>query len=367
MIETKTKYTYNDVCIVPAEVSSIRHRSQCNVFYEDEMLPLFTAPMNTVVDETNFRLFKRNNIHPILPRTSNIKLRLKLSNEFWCAFSLSEFEQYFVKCEDEENMLDYGEKHYVLIDIANGHMKDLLLLIKAAKEKLVNNITIMAGNIANPETYNDLSEAGTDYVRIGIGGGHGCLTTSNTGIHYPMISLIDACRTAKNRYNCKAKIVADGGIRGYSDIIKALAAGADYVMCGSIFNKMLESSGETRILEITEKYQPFIHVTNNDIVNQYEDETRKNFDSGICKYKKQFYGMSTKIAQKIMGCNSLKTSEGLERIQPVEYTMDGWIENFIDYLRSAMSYTGHTSLRGFTSGRVLLTVMSNNTYHSVNK
>lgn len=174
MIETKTKYTYNDVCIVPAEVSSIRHRSQCNVFYEDEMLPLFTAPMNTVVDETNFRLFKRNNIHPILPRTSNIKLRLKLSNEFWCAFSLSEFEQYFVKCEDEENILDYGEKHYVLIDIANGHMRDLLLLIKAAKEKLVDNITIMAGNIANPETYNDLSEAGADYVRIGIGGGHGC-------------------------------------------------------------------------------------------------------------------------------------------------------------------------------------------------
>jgi isopentenyl diphosphate isomerase/L-lactate dehydrogenase-like FMN-dependent dehydrogenase len=81
-----------------------------------------------------------------------------------------------------------------------------------------------------------------DYqYEIGIGNGAGCLTTQQTGVGYPMASLIQECYRIKKGAGLKAKIVADGGFKIYSDVIKALALCSDYVMLGGILNRSLES------------------------------------------------------------------------------------------------------------------------------
>ena len=74
---------------------------------------------------------------------------------------------------------------------------------------------------------------------------HNCLTSENAGIGYPLASLMKECYEVSQSINNPAKIVADGGIKSYSDILKALALGADYVQIGSLFNKALESCGDT--------------------------------------------------------------------------------------------------------------------------
>lgn len=350
------KYTYNDISIVPVACSRISSRLECNPLYEDGKLPLFTAPMTSVIGLDNIELFENNGIHPILPRTINLKERIENMKFSFSAVSLSEFV----------NMVDVNlntkDPLYICIDIANGHMKDLHDAILDAKSKFPNMV-IMAGNVASPEGYEALSRVGCDYIRVGIGGGHACITSSNTGIHYPMASLVRECFVKKNTYNLESKIVADGGIRGYSDITKALALGADYVMCGTLFNKMLESSSETKITNtMLMRYQK-IHFTLNgrevepgDVVDQYDESVARMFKEGKLNLEKVYYGMSTKRAQTEMGNNSIKTSEGIERVQAVEYTMAQWIENFKHYLTTAMSYVGRDELSlyvGLSDNRII--------------
>ena len=169
----------------------------------------------------------------------------------------------------------------------------------------------------------------------------GCLTTVQTGIGYPMASLIESCYKIKIGMDTKTKIVADGGFKKYSDIIKALALGADFVMLGSIFNKSLESAGET-----------IKHTSDNSIgmiIDQYSQEAKDMFNAEIT-LRKVFRGMSTKDVQKKWGKNDLVTSEGVVKSHKVEYTLDGWRNNFEDYLRSAMSYTGKKELHEFIGG-----------------
>ena len=181
----------------------------------------------------------------------------------------------------------------------------------------------------------------------------GCLTTQQTGIGYPMGSLIQETKLIADTLNNPAKIVADGGFKKYADIIKALALGADYVMLGSILNKALESAGDT------------IDYGEQKHVNQYLDNTLERFKNGYVFYKK-FRGMSTKEVQKSLGNEILKTSEGVVREYKVEYTLQGWAENFEHYLRSAMSYTDSQSLNDFI-GEVNTIVISENAFNRYNK
>lgn len=337
MLYNNTLYSLSDITIIPAKVSKIRSRSECSpeclgLTGKSGFLPIITAPMDSVVGPENYQEFIKNGVSPVIPRTTPLKERLSLCAEIFCAFGLAEIEEEFlVKTNSSKDL-------YLLIDIANGHMEAQLEIGKKLREKYGEHLHLMGGNIANPETVIEYGIAGFDYVRVGIGGGAGCITSTQCGIHYPMASLLSEIHSLLGKHCFKLKIVADGGVKTYSDAIKCLALGADYVMMGYTLSKCLEASG--------------------DFVNALGDSISRGvaeiyFEEGKDIFK-EYHGMSTKTAQaKILGVNleecrqSLKTSEGrIERIK-IEYTLSGWIQNFRSYLTSAMSYTGFKTLRGF--------------------
>lgn len=352
-------FDFDDILIEPELHTNIVSRKKVDVLEEKQMLPLFTAPMDTVISEENCMIFNSNKIYSIIPRKSNLSQKdVSTDHKIWFAYGLDDFKKIFI-----DNHIDIHpkDKVYALIDIANGHMKVVKDLLVQSKEIYGRQLVLMVGNCANPMTYLSLAQAGADYVRMGIGNGAGCLTTVQTGVGYPMASLIHETYLIQQERNLAAKIVADGGFKKYSDIIKALALGADYVMLGSILNKTLESAGET--FEENKKYDSWTDP--GEKVNQYSKEVKDQFIMGK-KYFKKFRGMSTKEVQKSLGRETLKTSEGISKIQPVEYTLSSWVENFTDYLKSAMSYTDCLTLGEFI-GKVRFNKISKNSFDRFHK
>ena len=377
MFKTNTRYGYNDVMIQPAVVSDINHRSECNPYIEDGMLPIFTAPMSTVVDTQNYDLFYENHLFAILPRNINWEIRKEwIYKGKWVAVSLGEFEDFICK---EDNFRQCPKDYHlrIVIDVANGHMKKIFMLSCLAKIIHGNHLEIMSGNIANPKTYDDYCGAYIDYVRVGIGGGAGCITSSNTGIHDGIASLLNdinsykAYRKANGKFY--TKVVADGGIRGYSDVIKALALGADYVMIGSVLAQTVESAApiykKNKIGAVAT--EPFSEVTTKDIRPLNEDKCLgKWVDKNGKVYGhlyKEFYGMASKYGQISINGEKTKTSEGIKKELEVTTNLDTWVDNMTAYLRSAMSYCNITDVKCFTPTNVTVQVISNNTVNSINK
>jgi GMP reductase len=341
--EKDIKVDFNDILIKPSVTTDITSRSEVNPFDKNGFLPLFTAPMDTVVDSTNADLFHSSKINICLPRGEK-----RTNSVMFESYSLAQFKTEFYDkngINDSDNL-----PVYVLIDTANGHIQELINMAKFSKEFYGEKIKLMVGNIANPDTYKLLSDVGVDYIRVGIGNGNGCLTTQQLGIGYPMASLIRECYYTSLTLDNPAKIVADGGMKEYSDIIKALALGADYVMLGSILNKCVESCGKTYIKG---QGRP-IEISNSEAINHF-----KMGDLGESVIIKEFRGMSTKEVQKKWGNDVLKTSEGVVRHRPVEYTLEQWIDNFESYLRSAMSYVNARTIEEFQNNSEFINITNN--------
>lgn len=446
MIQNIKGYSYNDLTLVPAVISNISSRSECNPFVKEHFLPIFTAPMASVVSDQNIDSFYNNGIIPIIPRNIDIEIRKQeMNNQQWVALSMKEFEDLFIN-NYLDRIDDFRTHYFICVDIANGHMKSLYdkcINAKKNADAVDYKLTIMTGNIANPKTYKWICENATyldkkgnrkcaiDYIRVGIGGGSGCITTSNVSIHYPQASLIDECYQVKQmllketktiktipyvvpRYDYEfPKIVADGGIRNYDHIIKALALGADYVMIGSVFAQCIESAGDkirkninqkTYIKYPINKYENFRVDSKGNIYGYYKEFyiqhliepwtkelntaeltyglTSKEYVSALGKYNERikiiseeknigpidvkFFGMASTDGQKSIDGKKKKTAEGITKYLPVKYTLKGWTENMISYLRSAMSYCNCKTLNEFI-GKQDLIVNSISEIQAVNK
>jgi len=172
MIIKDVKYSLQDFVIVPEVLSSIEHRGDIKVNYDNGYYPLITSPMESVISQYNYQEFEKNHIMAVIPRTTTnpINARLTLCSKVFCAFSLSEAEQYFVSTPDDIINFDNCK---ICIDMANGHMKKLYDIAKQIKD-IYPNCQLMVGNIANPKTYAKFAEIGVDYIRCGIGVGSRC-------------------------------------------------------------------------------------------------------------------------------------------------------------------------------------------------
>lgn len=403
-INTALQYSYDDLTIMPAVRSTVNSRRAVNPFKHsektnNEVLPIFTAPMSSVVDLYNLDMWYNNHITPIIPRNFDYKIRIEyLKKGYWCAFGLSELEDIYNSFDKFDNT------YYILLDIANGHLSNLLQLCAKIKAKYKDSVKLMAGNIANPETLTMYDACGIDYVRVGIGGGSVCITSSNTGCHVPQGSLIHACYEYKTSAHLDIKIIADGGIRNYDDVIKALALGADYVMVGGIFGGFFESAGE--IINDYKQYGSILYIdyvdgtitfglkysvpeiSQDDNLLQYKVVDTKNI-SEITEYKdvplhilseevkrylikeytnmhKGIYGMASKKAQSELKVKAGQTAEGIEKLIPCKYTMKQWSKNMEDCLRSAMTYCNAQNLNDFI-GKQTLVVNSPGEQQATNK
>lgn len=381
MLNTTPMYSLKDIAIIPAVISNIKSRSECNPFYKDGMLPVFASPMSSVVNLENLNIWKENHIIPIIPRNISLEDRIMyMFNGDWIALSLKEFSEITSESYIKNNVIPHNKllTFNLLIDVANGHMAQIYQLCEKAKnlqEKYqdVYKLNIMVGNIANSETIKSIialnrsKRVGNyiDYVRCGIGGGACCTTSATVSVHMGMGSLLDEINQIKihDVDNCP-KIIADGGIKTYNDAITALALGADYVMIGTAFASLFESASNF----IVDENMPLV-VGINDL-NMYVADFKYNTSvkaedmkhNTLYIYKKYLYkrayGMSTYVAQKEIDPTAKKRlTEGLSRQIRCVKTVKDWSTEFAGYLRSAMSYCDKVTIGSFI-GNVQCRVMS---------
>lgn len=203
----------------------------------------------------------------------------------------------------------FGADLIVLIDIAHGHSERVVDLISNIR-KVNSDISIIAGNVATYEGAFDLATAGANGIKIGVGPGAACSTRSVTGCGVPQLTaIIEGCRalddfTRNNPQAVRPTLIADGGIKTSGDIVKALAAGADSVMIGSLLAGTDEAPGEVITLN------------------------NKEF--------KTYRGMASRSAQKTIGVE--RTPEGVEALVPCKGSVSSVIQTLIDGVRSGMSY-----------------------------
>jgi IMP dehydrogenase len=134
-----------------------------------------------------------------------------------------------------------AEVDVLVVDTAHGHTAGVLAAVEVAK-KLSNSVQVVAGNVATPEGAIALIEAGADAVKIGIGPGSICTTRVIAGVGVPQFTAVLECAAACRERGVPA--IADGGMRNSGDIVKAIAAGADAVMVGSLLAGTDEAPGE---------------------------------------------------------------------------------------------------------------------------
>lgn len=172
---------FNDILITPAVVSTIRSRREIEAYQMDisdtPWLPLFVSPMDTVIGLDNWKLYLNNKMPICFPRDirpdsfneDGRSLLSVYSNVIFFSYSLEEASE---MCEWLNINKDKDLEFNILIDIANGHMAHMVDVVERLRKR--TKVKIMVGNIANPQTYKVLSEAGADFIRAGVGFGGGC-------------------------------------------------------------------------------------------------------------------------------------------------------------------------------------------------
>lgn len=244
ILENKSIYSYDDLYIIPNVTTSISNYNEIDIYNKNGKLPIFTAPIDSIIDEQNFELFNETKLNIIIPDNLSINFRLnKMKEGHWVSLSITEFKKYILN----DNLIidDYVDSYKILINSYVGNSDEFINIAAKAKEKYKNKLKLMMGKVSNPETYEVLSDIGIDYVRCSIGCEKLC-GQDNVIINYPIGTLIEDVKKLKNKrlINNKfaAKIVVDGCIKHPKDIVKALALGADYVMAGKIFSASIESA-----------------------------------------------------------------------------------------------------------------------------
>lgn len=366
----KVGYELCDINIIQSEISHIEHRGECDTMIEmcgRKVHPVIVAPMAAVTNADNYKVWLDNNFICVVPRTVPFEKRLEICTETFSSFSLDEAEELL---KNKYLEMFEGKTFYVCVDIAQGTMKRMYDICK--KLKLVHDgIVTMAGNVATPLAYRYYADSKIDYMRLQIGSGSRCTTACNVGIHYPTATLIDDIIIQKEKYinqyydyddryeGCPSeslfntKIIVDGGISNFDDIQKCLALGAFAVMNGSSFAKAEEACGEVRYLTYEEEDWE-------DGMTSDEYEKLKKTCTSFYEREpyREYYGMSTKRAQKECGNVCSKTSEGVVRPVKVEYPIAKWADNMKSFLASAMSYCDAKDIDEFRKNTELIINLS---------
>jgi IMP dehydrogenase len=206
----------------------------------------------------------------------------------------------------------------IVVDTAHGHSRGVLETVEKLRS-LVEDIDIIAGNVGTAQATGDLIRAGADAVKVGMGPGSICTTRIVSGAGMPQITAILDCVEVAQKQG--VPIIADGGIRFSGDVVKAIAAGAQCVMIGSLFAGTAESPGETIL---------------------YQGRTFKSY-RGMGSLGAMSDATKDRYFQQEVESSKL-VPEGIEGRVPYKGTLQGVVDQLVGGLRSGMGYCGSGSI-----------------------
>ena len=241
----KEALTFDDVLLLPRFSSVTPSNTNLNVSLSNSInlkLPFISSAMDTVTESKMAVAMAKNGGLGIIHRNLGIKdqcaeIKKVKKNNLKVGAAVGTSEKELIRARQ---LIDSGVDMLV-IDTAHGHSKNVLKILEKIK-KFSKNLTLCVGNIATAEAAKLLYNSGADILKVGIGPGSICTTRMVAGIGVPQITAILNVKKAMSKKNIK--IISDGGIKFSGDIIKALAAGADAIMMGSIFAGTEESPGK---------------------------------------------------------------------------------------------------------------------------
>ncbi len=290
--------------------------------------PLVTVPVGTTLDEAKVKL-QKHRIEKLLVVDENghlkglitvkdiqkaINFPLAAKDELGrlrCAAAIGATGDYLERAE----ALVRSRVDAIVIDTAHGHSSRVITAIKEVRAKFPE-IEIVAGNVATADATKALISAGVDAVKIGIGPGSICTTRVVTGSGVPQVSAIAECVEAAK--GSDVPVIADGGVKFSGDVAKAIAAGADSVMIGSLFAGTEEAPGEVILFQ------------------------GRNFKTyrGMGSIGAMKKGSSDRYAQEATSSDAKYIPEGIEGRVAYKGTVAEMVTQLVGGLRSGMGYTG---------------------------
>ena len=310
-----TALSFGDVLLTP-QFSDIHSRKDVSTASAlDEVLsfelPVISSPMDTISEEDMAVAMASAGGLSIIHRYNTIEEQLDIvakvherNPDARVGAAIGVSGDYF----DRAHALCTSGVSVLCIDVAHGHHSLVRKALTELRNTFANSVHIMAGNVATLEAFDALAEWGADSIRVGIGGGSICSTRLVSGHGVPTLQSIFDC--ARTTYD--VKIIADGGIQTTGDMVKAFAAGADFVMVGSLLAGTQETPGS-------------VYQTNNGE-----------------KYK-IYRGMASRNAQRDYRGRS-STPEGISTTVPFRGSVESILDDFRGGISSGLSYSGVRSL-----------------------
>ena len=300
--------SFDDVLLVPqySDIESRTVLSTKNSLGDIGLdLPIISSPMDTVTELDMLVAMEMNGGLGIIHRYNSVDDQSKLVkqakvvevNNVGAAIGVT--GDYL---ERAQALVEAGA-NVLCVDVAHGHHSMMKTALASLRKVFGNSVHIMAGNVATGEGACALAEWGADSVRVGVGGGSICSTRLVSGHGVPTFQTVMDCVEA----GCPIPIIADGGMKTSGDIVKALAAGADFVMLGSMLAGTDQAPGQV-------------------------------FDAGNKKYK-VYRGMASSEAQ-VNWRGKTSTPEGISTTIPYKGDVNTILADLKGGIQSGMSYSG---------------------------
>ncbi len=299
---------------------------------------LVTAPMGTTLDQAK-RILEKHKIEklPVVDKNGTLKglitfkdIQKKIKHPFAAKdrhgrLRVGAAVGVTAETLDRVAALLRAGVDVLVVDTAHGHSRGVIEMVKKIKSRYPS-AELMAGNVATAEGTRDLIRAGVDAVKVGVGPGSICTTRVVAGIGVPQVTAIMACAKAASRSG--VPLIADGGIKQTGDIAKAIAAGADSIMIGSLFAGVDESPGD-KVL--------------------YEGRSFKLY-RGMGSIEAMKAGSKDRYFQDAEDDIQKLVPEGIEGRVPYKGPLGETVYQMVGGLRAAMGYTGSKSIAALKAG-----------------
>ncbi len=326
--DARKTHSFDDVLLVP-KFSDIKSRSEvCLASTLSEKisldLPVISSPMDTVTEQSMAVAMNEVGGLGIVHRYNTVEQQARLIYDSYnsgaknIGAAIGMTGDFLTRARAT---VDAGA-NVLCVDVAHGHHEMMRACLLELKDAFSSDVHIMAGNVATLESFEALSEWGADSIRVGIGGGSICSTRLVSGHGVPTFQSILDCASSTG----DVKIIADGGIKTSGDMVKALAAGADFVMIGSMLAGTTETPGQVLTSATSKKY-------------------------------KVYRGMASHSAQRSWRGKS-STPEGISTTVPFRGSVVPILDDIAGGLKSGLSYSGCRTVEEFQSKSEFITQTS---------